>query len=495
MLADNTSALPEGSDSALLTRAGRQLLREPYPYYNFMLAMVVSWLDRASVLLGTTIAGSVEVSCFPSSVKSAVVFSGIVTVLVFGFLPKKRSLLAFPKIRRFKAQVRYFSVVVLLSFLVNVLIMSAFSDSFSECLELSSVWLGCCCCFLFIERLILTFILYQPAVVAKLQRKIAVVGVGSVAFHLAKRISCDAGHTYGLYGVFNASVGDGADGRFSGGLDDLIHRSRRDPLHAIILVCSDANSEDEFIKEAGLKLRPVLSDIYVMPSVNDSIDGSMPVEYLGPVALLVLQRRPLTDFQIFEKSVLDFFLAIFAIIFLTPLFVLVAVTIKLDSRGPVFFRQPRLGKNGREFMVYKFRSMHANMSDVMADRQTSRNDPRVTRIGKWLRKLSIDEIPQLFNVVQGDMSLVGPRPHAPHTRAGGQLLDDALAEYVLRYHVKPGITGWAQINGARGELVTLEDLKKRVTYDLEYIRRWSVFFDIKIMVLTVVREVFSRHAF
>lgn len=146
-------------------------------------------------------------------------------------------------------------------------------------------------------------------------------------------------------------------------------------------------------------------------------------------------------------------------------------------------------------MVYKFRSMHTHMSDLMAERQTSRDDPRVTRIGKWLRRLSIDEVPQLLNVLKGEMSLVGPRPHAPHTRAGGLLLDDALVEYVLRYHVKPGITGWAQINGARGELVTIDDLKKRVAYDLDYIRRWSLVFDFRIMILTIVREVFSRHAF
>jgi lipopolysaccharide/colanic/teichoic acid biosynthesis glycosyltransferase len=188
-------------------------------------------------------------------------------------------------------------------------------------------------------------------------------------------------------------------------------------------------------------------------------------------------------------------LGLLMLFLLLPVLVVVALAVKLDSPGPVLFRQPRLGFNDRPFTVLKFRSMYANASDLMASQQTSRRDPRVTRVGRWLRKLSLDELPQLFNVLSGDMSLVGPRPHAPHTRAGGQLLKDAMAEYVIRHQVKPGITGWAQINGARGELVTMDDLRRRVTFDLEYIQKWSVWFDLRIMSMTIIREVFSKHAF
>jgi polysaccharide biosynthesis protein PslA len=146
-------------------------------------------------------------------------------------------------------------------------------------------------------------------------------------------------------------------------------------------------------------------------------------------------------------------------------------------------------------MVFKFRSMYTNASDILSVKQTSRDDPRVTRVGKWLRKLSIDEIPQLLNVLRGEMSLVGPRPHALQTRVEGELLNDVTAEYIMRFHVKPGITGWAQVNGARGELVTTDDLRKRVAYDLEYIQNWSAWFDLKIMALTLVREIVSHNAF
>lgn len=197
----------------------------------------------------------------------------------------------------------------------------------------------------------------------------------------------------------------------------------------------------------------------------------------------------------FGKRALDYGLGTLATIVASPVLLAVAIAIKLDSPGPVFFRQPRRGLHNQSFRVFKFRSMYTHLSDIDANRQTSRDDPRVTRVGKWLRRLSLDELPQLFNVLRGEMSLVGPRPHAPNTRVEGELLDAASSDYLLRYSVKPGITGWAQVNGARGELVKREDLRKRIDYDLEYIRQWSLGFDLKIMVLTAVREIISKHAF
>ena len=197
----------------------------------------------------------------------------------------------------------------------------------------------------------------------------------------------------------------------------------------------------------------------------------------------------------FEKQVMDYGLGVLALLVFAPVLLIIALAIKLDSPGPVFFRQPRRGLNNRQFLVFKFRSMYAHLSDIHADRQTSRNDPRVTRIGKWLRRLSLDELPQLLNVLRGEMSLVGPRPHAPNMRVEGELLDAASSDYLLRYSVKPGITGWAQVNGVRGEVAKREDLRRRIEYDLEYIRRWSIGFDLKILALTATREIISKNAF
>ena len=162
-----------------------------------------------------------------------------------------------------------------------------------------------------------------------------------------------------------------------------------------------------------------------------------------------------------------------------------AIAIKLDSKGPVLFRQNRYGYNDNEIRVFKFRSMYTDQSDFTAERQTTREDPRITRVGRIIRKTSIDELPQLFNVLQGNMSMVGPRPHATATKAAGIPFEVAVSEYSSRHRVKPGITGWAQINGYRGETDTLFKIQKRVEYDLEYISKWSVWFDLYIVFMTV----------
>ena len=199
--------------------------------------------------------------------------------------------------------------------------------------------------------------------------------------------------------------------------------------------------------------------------------------------------------QDFFKRAIDYSLAALALLILAPLLLVVAAAIKLDSAGPVFFRQPRRGLNNETFTLFKFRSMYTHLSDIEANRQTSRDDPRVTRVGKWLRRVSFDELPQLFNVLRGEMSLVGPRPHAPSMRVEGQLLDVASNDYLLRYSVKPGITGWAQVHGARGQVLRQADLQRRIYYDLEYIREWSIWLDLKILMLTLTREIFSKNAF
>ena len=174
-----------------------------------------------------------------------------------------------------------------------------------------------------------------------------------------------------------------------------------------------------------------------------------------------------------------------------PLFVVIALAIKLDSPGPVFFAQQRYGFNNRLFRVFKFRTMHHAMADRDCDIQTQRNDPRVTRIGRFLRRSSLDELPQLINVLIGDMSIVGPRPHAVATKAGGQLFEDAVNEYAARHKVKPGITGWAQVNGWRGNT----SLRNRIECDLYYIQHWSYILDLKILTLTLWKGFVNKNAY
>jgi exopolysaccharide biosynthesis polyprenyl glycosylphosphotransferase len=216
---------------------------------------------------------------------------------------------------------------------------------------------------------------------------------------------------------------------------------------------------------------------------------------LGSNPVISIDEAPMKDWRAAKKAAFDFIFGVIALAILSPVLALLALVVRLDSKGPALFRQPRLGFNNRMFTCYKFRTMYTDKTDVMADRQTTRDDPRITRSGKWMRKLSLDELPQLFNVMNGSMSLVGPRPHAPNTKAANRLFAEVVQKYALRHRVKPGITGWAQVNGWRGETATVEQIENRVRCDLYYIDNWSLLFDFKIIVLTVLREFYSKRAF
>jgi polysaccharide biosynthesis protein PslA len=212
---------------------------------------------------------------------------------------------------------------------------------------------------------------------------------------------------------------------------------------------------------------------------------------LGPLSSLQLTRLPLSRLEILQKRLFDLLASALLLLMLTPLLLIVALLIKLDSQGPVFFLQQRYGFNQRPFRIIKFRTMRT-LDDGPIVRQATRDDPRVTRIGRWLRRWNVDEIPQLLNVLKGDMSLVGPRPHA---LSHNQAYEQTIASYARRHNVKPGITGWAQINGYRGETDTNEKMEKRVEHDLYYIDNWSLGFDLLIMLLTAVSPAVHRNAY
>ena len=212
---------------------------------------------------------------------------------------------------------------------------------------------------------------------------------------------------------------------------------------------------------------------------------------VGPLASLQLTRRPLTTFEVVQKRLFDLVFAAIALLALTPLLIAVAVLISLDSPGPVFFVQRRFGFNQQPFRIIKFRTMRT-LDDGAVVPQAVRNDPRLTRIGAWLRRWNIDEIPQLFNVLTGDMSLVGPRPHAlSHDRD----YEQRISLYARRHNVKPGITGWAQINGFRGATDTDDKMRKRLEHDLFYIDNWSLWLDLKIIARTVLSPTAYRNAY
>lgn len=227
---------------------------------------------------------------------------------------------------------------------------------------------------------------------------------------------------------------------------------------------------------------------------RDLLHGAVAIGQYANQDTIVISRGPLNLVHRIQKRLLDFVIAAIAILFLAPLLLVVALAIKYDSPGPVMFRQIRVGQGNRQFRIYKFRSMYAESSDLRGDKSASRNDDRVTRVGQFIRKTSIDELPQLLNVLRGDMSLVGPRPHALGSLAGNDLFWQASKQYWLRHALKPGITGLAQIRGFRGATQKAEDLEQRVRCDLEYLTNWSISLDFLILLKTL-RVVVHRNAY
>ena len=241
-------------------------------------------------------------------------------------------------------------------------------------------------------------------------------------------------------------------------------------------------------------LRTLAVDVLLCPVVHDGSFSEGSWTHLNGVPLLKVAQRPLFGWSYVVKAVEDRLLAFLLLIFLGPLMLLIALLVLLDSRGPVLFRQQRHGFNNSVIEVLKFRTMFAEAAELGAGsvKQATRNDPRVTRVGHWLRRTSLDELPQLFNVLRGQMSLVGPRPHA---LAHNELYANLIDEYMARHRVKPGITGWAQVNGFRGETDTREKMEGRIRCDLYYIDHWSLLLDLRILARTLLVGFVHRNAY
>jgi len=218
------------------------------------------------------------------------------------------------------------------------------------------------------------------------------------------------------------------------------------------------------------------------------------IEQIADAPLAPLHTKTGSTRKAFAKRVQDVVIGLLALLFFGIPMMLIALVIRLDSPGPVFFRQPREGFNNEQFLVWKFRTLRHDTADMKAERQVTANDDRVTRVGRILRSTSLDELPQLFNVIAGEMSLVGPRPHAIGMKTNGVESSELVAQYALRHRIKPGMTGWAAINGSRGPMHKLEEISRRVAFDIAYIERQSCLLDLKIMAKTIPSMLGDRGA-
>jgi Undecaprenyl-phosphate glucose phosphotransferase len=326
-------------------------------------------------------------------------------------------------------------------------------------------------------------------------RDIVILGAANLGCRLAKRIEGTRESGLRIAGIFDdrhTRLGDG-ERRPSGSFAEALAFVRHQEIDCVIIALplqAEARIMDLMhrVTEAPVDVYLALDAVgFHLPPPGNYALGGLPV---FPVA-----EKPMKEWRAVVKSLEDKAVAAAALIVLAPLLAAVAVAIKLDSRGPILFRQPRCGFNERLFQVYKFRTMYVESADLLGDRLVTRSDPRVTRLGSLLRRTSIDELPQLINVLLGQMSIVGPRPHPINAKAANLRYSEVVARYAARHRVKPGITGWAQVNGWRGETDTCEKILKRVEHDLYYIEHWSIGLDLWIIAMTFVKGFHQKQAY
>ncbi len=345
-------------------------------------------------------------------------------------------------------------------------------------------------------RIGLTVVVRRLTEAGRLDRLAAIVGGGKPAEDLIKAIEAQRDAGVRIVGVFD----DRRDERSPettagypklGTVDDLVAFARRARLDLIIFTLPI--SAEERLLHMLRKLWVLPIDIRLSAHMSKLRFRPHSYSYIGAVPVLDVFDKPIADWDMVVKMAFDRIVGALALIVLSPVMILTAIAVKLDSKGPILFRQKRYGFNNELIEVFKFRSMHVDQADAGASKLVTKDDPRVTRVGRFIRRTSLDELPQLFNVVfTGNLSLVGPRPHALQAKADNRLYDEVVDGYFARHKVKPGITGWAQINGWRGETDTQEKIQRRVEHDLYYIENWSILFDLYILAMTPVSLLTKR---
>jgi Undecaprenyl-phosphate glucose phosphotransferase len=321
-----------------------------------------------------------------------------------------------------------------------------------------------------------------------LDRRTAIVGSGPAAEQMIRALKADKQSDLRIIGVFD----DRWDERSPdvligypklGSVDDLVEYARHARLDLVIFTLPITAESRLLQMLKKLWILPI--DIRLAAHTQKLRFRPRNYSYIGGLPVFDMADKPIADWDVVLKYLFDKIVGSLLLILLLPVMLAVAVAVKLTSKGPILFRQKRYGFNNELIEVYKFRSMFVEATDSTASRLVTKGDPRVTPVGRFIRKASLDELPQLFNVVfKGNLSIVGPRPHAVHAKAENRLYDQVVDGYFARHRVKPGITGWAQVNGWRGETDTQEKIQRRVDYDLQYIENWTLWSDVAILAMT-----------
>lgn len=336
-------------------------------------------------------------------------------------------------------------------------------------------------------RCLVTYAVVQLRAAGFFNQRLAIYGATIPGAQLFRHIVAHPSLTLDIVGVYDERsvlrLRDEARGLpLRGDIDQLVIDIREGQIDQVIIALPW--SEDIYVRNIINRLTLTPVRIRLMPDFGLSARPQQRMVMLGDMPMMTLFERPISGVDAVIKRLEDLVLVVPLAVLAAPILLVTACAIKLDSVGPVFFRQPREGFNNQRFRIWKFRSMHCENGASKPVQQATRFDPRITRVGRFIRATSIDELPQLLNVLSGEMSIVGPRPHAPSTQAGGKMFPNIINTYAARHKVKPGITGWAQVCGWRGETDTEEKLINRVNHDLYYIEHWSVWLDIYIILKT-----------
>jgi Undecaprenyl-phosphate glucose phosphotransferase len=449
---------------------------------------IIACLDLA-IVLGSAQAvftcyfwSPIKVAHYPTTYLSSALIAAIIFVGVFERLQGY----SLKRLRDLRFQLSH--IVMVWGIVVSIVLLVGFvgqiSGAFSRGWAL--LWFGVVPILLSGGRTIQHTMLTRRLNDGSLARSVVIVGAGEEGQRLVRRLRQHNDQSFLIRGIFDDRESrrpEHIDGcPVLGTTDDLLSLARAEWIDEVVVALPLAAGGR--LKELFDKLTAIPTDLRL--SV-DEIAVRLPirgVDYLAATPVLTIVDRPMKHGRGVCKWLEDKILASVLMILTGPVLLLLAILIKLDSRGPVLFVQRRIGFNNNVIRVFKFRTMYANKCDQSGAQRTVQDDPRVTRIGRILRTLSLDELPQLINVVCGEMSLVGPRPHAVAMKAGDRLYEQVVASYPRRHRMKPGITGWAQVNGFRGEVDTLEKARGRVEYDLYYITHWSLWLDVKIMAKT-----------
>jgi Undecaprenyl-phosphate glucose phosphotransferase len=347
-------------------------------------------------------------------------------------------------------------------------------------------------------RLMMSRVIRRWARNGAMERRAVIVGGGKAAEALIRSIEQQPYNDIRLCGIF-----DDRDNRRSppvvagypklGNVDELIEFARIARID--MLIVSLPLTAESRVLSMLKKLWVLPVDIRLSAHSNQLRFRPRAYSFIGAVPMLDIFDKPINDWDSVAKRAFDIIFSLAGIVALSPVMLMAAIAIKLDSPGPVIFKQKRHGFNNEVIDVYKFRSMYTDQCDPTARAAVTKGDPRVTRVGRFIRKTSIDELPQFFNALFGSLSLVGPRPHAVTAQSHHRLYHEVVDGYFARHRVKPGVTGWAQINGWRGEVDRDDKIQMRTEFDLYYIENWSLWFDLKILFMTPARLLNTENAY